>query len=145
MSHACLIRGSQIWQITYPSEIIISNLIKFHCTSFWNYVQGAGPWLVHKQNLVYMNETAQEVNALGWRQNALDFADGIFKCIIFSENAWISIEISLKFVPKGLINNIPPFVQIMAWYWPGDKPLSEPMMVSLLTHICVSQPWWVNP
>ena len=101
-------------------------------------------WLVHKQNLVYMNETAQEVNTLGWRQNAQDLADDIFKCIIFSKNAWISIEFSLKFVLKGLINNIPPLVQIMAWHWPGDKPLSEPMMVSLLMHICVSQPWWVK-
>ena len=27
---------------------------------------------------------------------------------------------------------------------PGDKPLSEPMMVSLLTHICVTRPQWVN-
>ena len=26
---------------------------------------------------------------------------------------------------------------------PGDKPLSEPMMVSLLTHICVTRPRWV--
>ena len=26
----------------------------------------------------------------------------------------------------------------------GDKPLSEAMMVSLLTHICISQPQWVN-
>ena len=35
-------------------------------------------------------------------------------------------------------------VQIMAWCRPGDKPLSEPMMVSLLTHICVTRPQWVN-
>ena len=28
---------------------------------------------------------------------------------------------------------------------PGDKPLSEPLMVSLLTHICIIQPQWVNP
>ena len=35
-------------------------------------------------------------------------------------------------------------VQIMAWRRPGDKPLSEPMMVSLLTHICVTRPQWVN-
>ena len=27
---------------------------------------------------------------------------------------------------------------------PGDKPLSEPMMVRLLTHICVIRPHWVN-
>ena len=33
---------------------------------------------------------------------------------------------------------------MMAWRRPGDKPLSEPMMVSLLTHICVTQPQWVN-
>ena len=45
-------------------------------------------------------------------------------------NVKISIKISLKFVLKGPINNIPVLVQIMAWRWPGDKPLSEPMMVS---------------
>ena len=32
----------------------------------------------------------------------------------------------------------------MAWLLLGDKPLSKPMMVSLLTHICVTQPQWVN-
>ena len=32
----------------------------------------------------------------------------------------------------------------MAWRLPGDKPLSEPMMISLLTHICVTRPQWVN-
>ena len=32
----------------------------------------------------------------------------------------------------------------MAWRRPGDKPLSEPMMASLLTHICVTRPQWVN-
>ena len=51
---------------------------------------------------------------------------------------------SLKFVPKGQINNIPALVQIMAWRRPGDKPLSEPMMVSLTTHICVTRPQWVK-
>ena len=32
----------------------------------------------------------------------------------------------------------------MAWRRPGDKPLSELMMVSLLTHICVTRPQWVK-
>ena len=50
------------------------------------------------------------------------------------------LKISLKFVPNGPINNISAMVQIMAWRRPGDKPLSEPMMVSLLTHICVTRP-----
>ena len=56
----------------------------------------------------------------------------------------ILITISLKFVPKGQINNIPALVQIMAWRRPGDKPLSEPRTESLLTHICVTRPQWVN-
>ena len=42
------------------------------------------------------------------------------------------------------INNIPALVQIMAWRRPGDKPLFEPMMVNLRTHICVTRPQWVN-
>ena len=68
------------------------------------------------------------------------FADDTFKRIFFNENVRISIKISLKFVPKGPINNIPALVEIMAWRRPGDKPLSEPMMVRLPTHICVTRP-----
>ena len=63
------------------------------------------------------------------RQNGRHFPDDIFKCIFLIENVWISIKIPLKFVPKGPINNIPALVQIMAWRRPGDKPLSEPMLV----------------
>ena len=55
-----------------------------------------------------------------------------------------SLKISLKFVPKVWMNNIPALVQIMAWRRPGDEPLSEPMMVSLLTHICITWPQWVK-
>ena len=79
------------------------------------------------------------------RRNEQHFADDIFKRIFFNENVWISIEISLEFVPKGPINGIPALVQTMAWRRSGDKPLSEPMMVSLPTHICVTRPQWVKP
>ena len=44
----------------------------------------------------------------------------------------------------GQINNIFALVQIMVWRWPGDKPLSEPIMVNLLIHICVNWPQWVK-
>ena len=80
-------------------------------------------------------------NTLRPRQH---FADDTFKCIFLNENVWISIKISLKFVPKSPIDNIPALFQIMAWRRPGDKPLSEAMMVSLLTHICVARPQWVK-
>ena len=86
----------------------------------------------------------QWLNTLRQRQNGHHFADDIFKCILLNENVWITIKNSLKFVPKGPIDNIPALFQIMAWRRPGDKPLSEPMTVSLLTHICVTRPQWVN-
>ena len=64
--------------------------------------------------------------------------------IFLNENVRISIKISQKFAPKGPINNIPALVQIMAWRRPGDKPLSEPMVVKLPMHLCVTRPQWVN-
>ena len=76
------------------------------------------------------------LNTLRPRQNGRRFADDTFKRIVLNENIRISIKISLKFVPKDPINNNPALVQIMACCRSGDKPLSESLMVSLLTHIC---------
>ena len=59
-------------------------------------------------------------------------ADNIFKCIFFNENARISIQISLKFVPNGPIDNKPALVQVMAWRRTGDKPLPEPMLTQFI-------------
>ena len=56
---------------------------------------------------------------------------------------WLKFHWSL-FLSKCPINNIPALVQIMAWCRPGNKPLSEPMMASLLMHICITRPQWVN-
>ena len=74
----------------------------------------------------------QYVNRLKPRQNGRHFPDDILKCIFLNENVYISIKFSLKFVPRGSINNIPAIVQIMAWRRPGDKPLSEPIVFSLV-------------
>ena len=79
------------------------------------------------------------IDTLRPRQNGRRFADDTYERFFLNENARISIKISLKFVPKGPINNNPALVQIMAWRRSGDKPLSEPMMASLLTHICVTR------
>ena len=84
------------------------------------------------------------LNSLRPRRNRRHFADAIFKCIFLNENEWISLRFSLKFVNRVRINNIPSLVQIMTWRRPGDKPLSEPIMVSLLMHICVTRPQWVK-
>ena len=77
-------------------------------------------------------------------RNGRHFADDTFNCIFVNENIWMSIRISLQFVSKGPINNIPAMVLIMAWRLPGDKPLSEPIMARSLTHVCVTRPPWVN-
>ena len=79
------------------------------------------------------------LNTLRPRQDGRHFADDDFKRIFLNENVWISIDISPKFIPKGPIDNIPALVQIMAWRRSGDKPLSEPMVVRLPTHICVTR------
>ena len=50
------------------------------------------------------------LNTLRPRQDGRHFADDILKCIFLNENVWIPIEISLKFVPKGPIDNIPALV-----------------------------------
>ena len=58
--------------------------------------------------------------------------------------SWMKMsEFRLNFTEvcsKGPIYNIPALVQIMAW----RRPLSEPVMVSLLTHRCVTRPQWVK-
>ena len=84
---------------------------------------------IHYPIDVYLD--TKGVNTLRPRQNGCHFPDNIF----LNENVWLLINISLKFVPKGPINNIPALVQIMDWRQPDDKALSEPMIVSLLTHI----------
>ena len=102
------------------------------------------PWLVTGCLSLTGARDLCALNALKPRQNGRDFADDIFKWIFLNENVWIPLKISLKFARKVQINTIPALVQIMAWRRRGDKPLSDPMMVSLLTHICVPRPQWVN-
>ena len=54
----------------------------------------------------------------------------IFQTTFSNTFSWmkILIQISLKYVPMGPIDNNPASVQIMAWRQKGAKPLSEPMM-----------------
>ena len=48
---------------------------------------------------------------------------------------WFLIKISLNFIPKGPINNIPAL---------ATSHYLNQIMVRLLTHICVTRPQWVN-
>ena len=64
------------------------------------------------------------LNSIPPEQIRRHFADNIFRCIFVNEKFCILIKISLKFVSKGPIDDIPALVQIMAWYEIGNKPLS---------------------
>ena len=64
--------------------------------------------------------------------------------IFFNENVWNDDSNSLNFVAKVPINNIPALMKVMAWRRPGDKPISETIMVRIMTYICVTWPQWVT-
>ena len=66
-----------------------------------------------------------EMNSFPPRQNERHYADDSFKRIFMNEKFCISIRISLKVVPNGLINNKLALIQVMAWRRTGDKPLTE--------------------
>ena len=121
-----------LWRHCNEAKFGLSNMTSNHMDQWW---PSSGP---------SSRLAATLFNTLRPRQNGCRFADDTFKRIFLNENVRISIKISLKFVPKGPINNIPALVQIMARRRSGDKPLSEPMIVTLLTHICVTRPQWVN-
>ena len=59
-------------------------------------------WLVLRASFIL-----KWFNTLRPRQNGRHFADDIFKCIFLTENTQILLKISLEFVPKVRINNIP--------------------------------------
>ena len=78
------------------------------------------------------------------RQNGCHFANNIFKLIFLYQNFGVLIQISFRYVPRGSINDKPGLAQIMAWCQRGNKPLSKPLWLYLLTHTCVTRPRWVN-
>ena len=62
-------------------------------------------------------------------QNGRHFADYIFKSTFLKENVKIPIQGSLKFVPKGPIDNKSALFQVMPFRRTVDKPLPEPMLL----------------
>ena len=116
-----------------------------YCPSIpWGRISNSWYISVHPRGSISTYLCHFSVNTLRPRQNGHHLPDNTFKCIFLNENVLISIKVSLKFVPKCPINNIPALVQTMTCRQPGNTPLSEPVMVSLVTHICVNHPQWVK-
>ena len=59
-----------------------------------------------------------------WRHYGHHFTDDIFRCVFVNEKCCIMIKFSLKFVPKGSVDNNSALVWIMASRRIGDRPLS---------------------
>ena len=55
-------------------------------------------------------------------------AHDILKCIFLNKNDEDAIQISLKFVPRSPIGNMPALVQVMVWRRTGGKKLPEAML-----------------
>ena len=123
-------------KIVYLTPILVYIQLCTNKHSMRNYLKGSTTWYK-------INHVSGDHNTLRPRQNGRHFAD-ILKCIFLNENVWIPIEILLKFVPNNNNDNIPALVWIMAWRRPDNKPLSEPMMVRLPAHICVTRPQWIK-
>ena len=139
-----------------PSFSFVENVLQ----SGWNEVnQLCGPdiatfmvngWRAYTH--IYVTAPFCALSKCQWIDRAMDqlgengrhLANDTFKSIFLNENILTSVSMSPKFVPQGQINNIPALVQLMAWRRPGDKPLYEPMMVSILMHICVNHRQRVN-
>ena len=89
-------------------------------TGHWHYLTST---LLLPQGLSLVQSKHLNINTFRPRQNARHFTE---------------------FCSYRSDKDITSLVQIMAWRRPGHKPLSEPVMVSLPTHISVTRPQWVN-
>ena len=97
-------------------------------------------WALILQRHITSNHTPVPMKKIGFnlnwfnilrpRQNGRHFPDNNFICIFLNGNLWISIKTSLKFVPKGPINNIR--------YWlPVDQATSHYLNPWWVIHLCI--------
>ena len=139
------------------SEPMMVRLLTHICVTRPQWVKNRASQFPYKQQYVFHIAAVADIsifeilyllhlpfNLLRPRQNGSHFSGYIFTWIFLNENVWITLKISLKFASEVWINNIPALVRITAWRLPGHKPLSEPMMINLLMHTCVTRPQWVK-
>ena len=108
-----------------------------------NTERGGGYSLEHAK---WMMDTFLVLYSRHWSRDTMDAISQTTSSSAFSWTKMFAFRLKFhwSFFPKGPIYNIPALVQIIACRRPGDKPLSEPMMVSYQTHICVTRPQWVK-
>ena len=99
--------------------------------------------LTFKHKMLQLSHVVPMYQLIHWGQAKMAAISRRHFQIYFPE--WKCINFDWDFTgvcSQGPINNIPALVPIMAWRPSVHKPLSELMMVSLVTHVCVTGPRW---
>ena len=130
-----LLVPSQFWDFIQAANVFFASRNKFRATKISKKCRIVRSWVGFER---YRSQGGEISQYNGYWNGVMIFLWGIttHMCVIklrqdWFENVWISIKLSLKFVPGGPISNIPTLVQITAWRRRGHKALSESMMVSL--------------
>ena len=106
----------------------LDDFISMHVTFVWNREIVDYPYEKRRQQCIIAQATITHINSSPPGQNGCRFADVIFRCIFMNEKFCILIKISLKFFPKGPIDNEPVHWRIYAalvgdeltwWPWLG--------------------------
>ena len=104
------INSSMVW--TNSKVTIAPHLPTGDIDDYWNVFIGCPDWLVLNIDLLILKTLSTHIALVKPLthpppgQNGLHFADDIFECIFMNDRFCILIQISPKFVPKGLVDNI---------------------------------------
>ena len=101
-----------------PVRLLINTYFYLESLSIWGMLTARVIGCTHLQWWM-----ADMFNTMRPRQNGRFFSNNMLKYISLNENIWVSINISLKFVSIGPINNILVLIQIM--FWPQNQVTSH--------------------
>ena len=142
MNAPMTVEGWSCWLINLSATVASGALLNLRSWK-WMTVHLAIFFIWKHLHILLMWWTLQHLTH--WVRNKMGV---IFQTTFWNVFSWMKIYQFQLRCHWGLflrpINNIPALVQIMAWHRPGNKPLPEPMMVRLPTHICVTRPQWVK-
>ena len=91
---------------------------------------------IEKNNLSYDYDITRSKSAYEGLNSSPPGQNGRHIGIFLNETDKIPIQISLKLITRRPTDNESALVRLMAWRRTGGKPLPEPRMTQLLTHIC---------
>ena len=122
--------------ITPADSLAVSTLLPGHPEAQWS----PFPCPVYIQDQHYNEE--RSINTLSLRQNRYDLQMVFLISFLWMKLLYFDTNFT-EMCSQGPINNKLTLVQILAWHWTDNKLLYD-WKLSLLTNICISQPYWFN-